>query len=345
MKQLFYLSLILAFFTGCNSGAKKENTVCADQAVKVKIQKLETNSGSTGQSYIGTVEESVSVPLSFSISGTVEKVMVEEGQNVKKGQLLAVLNDESYQNAYQIALAKEKQAEDAYNRLEPVYKNGSLPEIKYVEVQTGLDQARSMASISEKNLKDCKLYATTNGIIGKRSIEPGMNVIPGNPVFQLVKIEKVKVSIPVPEREISEIKRGLKAQVRVSALGDQLFEGEVKEVGVLSNPLSHTYTVKMEIKNPDLMLKPGMVCEVNITNPELENRIIIPLATIQVDGNNHKYVYVVNPTTNRAEKRLIETGLLVSNGLVIKNGLSDGDLLITEGNQKVRNNSNVQIIR
>jgi multidrug resistance efflux pump len=97
--------------------------------------------------------------------------------------MLAVLNSESYQNAWQIALSKLKQAEDTYNRLEPVYQKGSLPEVKFVEIQTGLEQARSMAAISEKNVKDCKLYAPSSGTIGRRMIEPGMSIIPGNRYF------------------------------------------------------------------------------------------------------------------------------------------------------------------
>lgn len=88
--------------------------------------------------------------------------------------------------------------------------------------------ANSTVLISKKNLDDCKLFAPTSGIIGRRILQPGMSVLPGDPVFQLVKIEKVNANVPVPENEIAGIKKGQKAQVHVSALGDQLFEGEVK---------------------------------------------------------------------------------------------------------------------
>ena len=344
MKHLLIgLSLGAFLLTGCTSGTHNTQNIGSNQAVKVKTQKLETNSGSAGQSYIGTIEESVSVPLSFLVAGSVEKVLVDEGQSVAKGQLLAVLNSENYQNAYQIALSKAKQAQDAFDRLDPVYKKGSLPEIKYVEIQTGLEQAKSMASMSEKNIKDCKLYAPTSGMIGKRMIEPGMNIIPGNPVLQLVKIEKVKVSIPVPENEITGIAKGQKVQVRVSAIGGQSFEGEVKEIGVLSNPLSHTYTVKVELNNPDGMLKPGMVCEAAISNPAIENRIVVPLSAVQQNSNGEKYVFIAN--SGKAEKRAVETGSLVSNGVVVKNGLSSGDLLITEGYQKINQNTTIEIMK
>lgn len=344
MKQFFIgLPVAVILLAGCNTGTKNSQTDHLNQVVKVKILKIGATSGEENRSYIGTLEESVSIPLSFLVTGNIEKVLVEEGQSVSKGQLLAVLNSESYQNAYQISLSKAKQAQDAFDRLDAVYKKGSLPEVKYVEIQTGLEQARSMASISEKNLKDCKLYAPASGMIGKRMVEPGMSIVPGNPVFQLVKIEKVKVGIPVPEKEITAITKGQKVQVRVSAIGEQLYEGEVKEIGVLSNLLSHTYTVKVELNNPQGTLKPGMVCEATISNPSITGRIVVPLSAVQLRGNGEKYVFVAN--SGKAEKRTVETGPLVSKGVVITKGLSTGDQLITEGYQKIGDNSAIEIIR
>ena len=344
IKQLIYcLSLGAMVATGCSSGTKNAMVTEADKSVRVKVQKLEIGRGNSVPSYIGTIEESVSIPLSFLISGTVEKVLVDEGQSVSKGQLLAVLEKEFYQNACQISLSKLKQAQDAYNRLEPVFKKGSLPEVKFVEIETGLEQAKSMASISEKNVKDCRLYAPTSGVIGKRMLEPGMSIIPGNPVFQLVKIDKVYVKIPVPENEIVTIHKGQDVRVSVSALGNLPFEGKITEIGVLSNPLSHTYMVKAELKNQEDQLKPGMVCQAMINNPELTNRMVVPLTAVQSGANGEKYVYVANAITKKAEKRSVEPGMLVSNGIIIKSGLSDGDLLIVEGYQKISNQSSILI--
>ncbi len=344
-RLLFCLSIGAMGMAGCNSGPQKPVLSEAEQSVPVKVRVLETGAGSKESSYIGTIEESVSVPLCFLISGNVEKVLVEEGQDVSKGQLLAVLNDESYQNAYQIALSKQKQAEDAFNRLESVYKKGSLPEVKFMDIQTGLEQARSMAAIAGKNLKDSKLYAPSSGTIGKRMIEPGMGIIPGNPVFQLVRIEKVNVKIPVPENEIAGIRKGASVQIKVSALGDQEFEGKVTEVGVLSNPLSHTYAVKAELANPEKTARPGMVCKAVIRNPQLSSRLVIPLSCVQSDASGEKFVFVADQHSNQALKKVVETGSLVSNGVVIKSGLSQGDWLITEGYQKINDHSSIQIIR
>ncbi len=348
MKQLQQLLIGLPvgviLLAGCTSGAQnkpKENL----EAVRVKVMEIGTNTDNDSQSYIATIEESVLVPLSFLSAGTAEKVHVDEGQRVTKGQLLAELNSEYFQNAYDIALSKKNQALDAYDRLEPVYKKGSLPEVKFVEIETGLAMANSAVLISKKNLDDCKLYAPINGLIGRRMLEPGMSVLPGNPVFQLVKIEKVNANVPVPENEIAGIKKGQKAQVRVPALGDQLFEGEVKEIGVLSNPLSHTYRVKVELNNPEQLLKPGMVCQVTIDDPTLENQIVVPLSAVQTDGHGEKFVFVANQNTGKALKKTIVTGSLKYNGVVISSGLAANDLIITEGYQKINENTILQIVR
>ncbi|MGD9555894.1 MAG: efflux RND transporter periplasmic adaptor subunit [Mangrovibacterium sp.] len=336
---------VVLLLAGCTSGPTKQNVSETTQPVRVKVTEIGSGSATSDPSYIGTIAESQAIPLSFLTSGTVEKVLVSEGQPVRRGQLLAVLNDENLRNAWQIASAKESQARDAFNRLEPVYRKGSLPEVKYIEIKTALEQARSMAAMAEKSLKDSKLYAPTDGMIGKKMIEAGMSIIPGNPVFQLVRIERVKVSFPVPENEISAISKGQKAAVRVSAIGDRLFEAEVREVGVLSNPLSHTYMVKAELDNPENLLKPGMVCSVQLSNTALSARIIIPMSAIQQSANGEKFVYTANERTGKAEKKPITAGPFAGNGIVIVSGLTPGDLLITEGYQKISKNSSVQILR
>jgi len=342
-KLVHWLSIGAILLAGCNSGV--DSSSVSESIENVKIQKVEPAPVENKQVYIGTIEESTSVPLSFLISGSVEKVLVDEGQRVIKGQLLATINSYSYESAYQIALSKEKQAQDAYNRLEPVYKDGSLPEVKFVEVKTGLVQAKSTAQIAEKNLHDCELYAPMSGIIGKRMVESGMSIIPVNPVFQLVRIENVKVRIPVPENEIAAITNGEKVVVIVPALNDQQYEGTVSEIGVLSNTLSHTYTVKAILNNPKQALKPGMVCKVSIISSTLAMQMVIPMSAVQVSGSGEKrYVFVANTRTGKAMKRTVQVGPLTVNGVIIKSGLSAGDLLIIDGYQKIDENSAIKII-
>ena len=338
------LSIILIlWFTGCTG--KKTATSLSEQGIPVKIQEIKPSVEENQNDYVGIVEESISVPVSFLTSGQVTKVFVSEGQKVHKGQLLAELNSSNYQSMYQISRSKEKQAEDAYKRLSDLYKKESLPEIKFIEVQTGVEQARSATQISLKNLNDCKLYSPMNGVIGTRSIELGMNILPAVTVFKVVKIDKVFVKISVPENEISKIKTGQHAQISVTALDNESFEGVIEEKGVMANPLSHTYDIKIALSNPKEKLMPGMVCKVLIHHKSPTDQVVVPANVIQIDRSGQKYVLVADVNTKKVVKKFVNVGAPYQNGVIITSGLQTGDQLIIEGYQKISETSAIQIVK
>lgn len=333
--------LTLVMIIGCKSNQSTEG---AETGIKVKVEPVKIIDEKPNY-YIGTIEETVSVPLSFLTTGTVERVLVNEGQSVRKGQLLAILKGQSAEDAYQIALAKEKQAQDAYDRLNDVHSKGSLPEIKFVEIGTALAQAKASERLAKKNVDDCRLVAPSDGFIGKRSIEPGANIIPGNTVLTLVKIEKVYVNIAVPEKEISKTQMGQQAEITVSALDDARFTGEVVEKGVVANPISHTYNVKILIDNKELKLMPGMVCQTVISNNTSVTSLVVDPQAIQVTGDGNKYVFLASSKSRLPIKRMIQTGGLKNEGIIVSNGLQVGDSVITEGYQKIDENTNIIITR
>ncbi|OGU65339.1 MAG: hypothetical protein A2X62_08070 [Stygiobacter sp. GWC2_38_9] len=290
------------------------------------------------------MEEAESIPLSFSVVGSVASVLVSEGDFVKKGQLLAVLNNETYKNVYEMSLASQKQAEDAYKRLLPMFKNGNLPEIKLVEVETGLQQAKSATLIAKKNLDDCNLYSPVDGIVGKRSIEPGMSAIPNYTSITLVKIEKVFARVPVSESEISSIKNGDKAKIKIGALNNSEFTGTVEEIGVMADPIAHTYKIKIGIVNTNRQIKPGMICNVTIYKNKTNEAagLFIPSRAVLVDEQGDNFVYVVD--NNKAVRKYVKTGKLLKNGVEITEGLNDGEQIVVAGQQKLVDNSSIRIV-
>jgi membrane fusion protein, multidrug efflux system len=340
---LGFVIILILWLTGCNN--KNEQILSTGEGFLVKVQKVEFSKEDDQDYYIGIVEESVSVPVSFLTIGQVEKVYVTEGQKITKGQLLAVLNNNNYKSMYEIAFAKEKQADDAYNRLSDLYKKGSLPEIKYIEIQTGVDQALSATQIALKNMDDCKLYAPMDGIIGTRSIEPGMSVMPGISVFKLVKIDKVFIKVSVPENEISKIKTGNTAKISVTALNNEQFEGTIEEKGVMASPLSHTYDIKIALSNPEEKLMPGMVCKVAIHNNTSTNQVVVPSNVVQIDKNGQQYLFIAEANTNTVIKKFVKVGSPYRNGVIIMSGLQIGDQVIVEGYQKVSENGTIQIVK
>lgn len=339
MKSVVSFPLFAGLFLfGCSH---KDNV--KQEVYNVTTQNIEMVDQNECGTYIGTVEASVSSPLSFQTMGQVDEVNASEGQFVNKGQVLAVLDNHNATNSLRIAEAKEKQAQDAYKRLESIYKSGSLTEIKWVEMQSNLEQAQSMKQLALKSYNDCTLRAPFGGYIGKRNVEPGVSVIPGISAFTLVKIEKVYVTIPVPENEIAKIKKGQEAEITVAALDNEKFAGNVEDLGVVADIVSHTYTVKIAVTNRNLHLKPGMVANVYLESKSLVQYPIIPLKAVLTDENNKKYVFVAR-LNRTAIKKEVKLGKLLNQGVVITEGLDSTDVIIVEGNHKLIDNSPINIV-
>ena len=338
LKLALFSIIILGIWSGCSGNDTKDKP-----PVNVVVQKVTNAVDEQSIAYNGTIEESESIPLSFSTVGNVSRVLVSEGDFVKKGQLLASLNDETYKNAYEMSLASQKQAEDAYKRLLPMYKNGNLPEIKLVEVETGLQQAKASALITKKNVDDCRLYSPIDGIVGKRSIDPGMSAIPNLTSITIVKIEKVFAKVPVSESEISFVKIGDKAKIKIAALKDPDFIGTVEEIGVMADPIAHTYKIKIGISNRNRQIKPGMICNVTINKINETAGLFVTNSAVLVDEKGKNFVYAVNG--NKAFRKYVTTGKLLRNGVEITGGLNNGEQIVITGQQKLDDNTPVRIVK
>ena len=339
MKKTILLILTALSFMGYNH--KIEERPTDPQVVIAEVTKVK---GSTDLHYSGSIEAFQTIPLTFQTTGTVLRVLVNAGDAVHKGQLLATVDKTDAQNMYELSNAKYKQAKDAYNRLKEVRDNGSLPEIKWVEMESNLQQAQSSVAIAKNNLNKSSLYSPDNGIIGKRNIEPGMASI-GSVLapLELIKIESVYVKVAVPENEISKIKKGLKAKFKVSALDNKMFEGMVTNVGVVADQISRTYEVKITLKNPGLLLKPGMVCDVNLGIATDKEILAVPYQAVDKDKDNNSFVYVVDQTRKIAKKRVVQIGDYQNDNIEVISGLTFGEKVVSAGNQKLSDNCKISL--
>lgn len=334
---LVTISLTCNLFYSCSKSGPKEE----ERVVLVKTLTVSPSNNTIGNSYVGLVEEELSSSLSFQSIGNIENIYVGEGQRVSKGQLLATLNKANLKSTHDIALSTLNRAKDAYDRLKLLHDNGSLPEIKWVEMQTNLQQAISSEEIARKGLQNAELRAPYFGVISKKHAEVGANVVMGMSVFTLVKTDNVKIKISIPENEISKIKIGDPVAIKVSAIGNKLFNAKISEKGVVGDLLSHTYDVRIKINNSKNELLPGMVCNVSIQKGGNTENIVLPNNCIQIGNDNEKFVWINNNCI--AEKRIIQTGSFVVDGVIVTNGLNEGDNVIVEGNNKVSQGMKIRV--
>ena len=323
---------LIPFLTGCQGNEEK---LKVHEPVKVKVVSVQTETYASPKRYSGTVEEKNGTSLSFATAGTVQTIHVRLGQQVNAGQLIATLDPTSTQNSYQAAQAVLEQAEDAYRRMKELHDKGSLPDMKWVEVQSKLEQARSMEQIAKRKLDDCKLYAPFPGIIAEKSMEAGENVAPGMSVARLVTASSLVVKISVPETEMSSVQTGQKAEVTIKSLEGETFIAQIIEKGVVANPLSRTYEVKLKLEKPNKAIMPGMVTEVSLQpyNTDPQNLCVIPAHIVQIDERNQSFVWSVKD--GKAHKSIIVCDEYMADGVIVSSGLSANDSIIVEGQQKV----------
>ena len=245
-----------------------------------------------------------------------------------------------------MARSTRHQAEDSFKRMKQLHDKGSLAEIKWVEAQSQLQQAVSAENIARKNLSDCNLYAPFDGIISEKNAEVGQNAAPGVPVVKLVTTHVLNVMISVPESEMAGIHVRQQARIQVQALDNRQFSGYVIEKGVIADPISRSYSVKIRVEGAKDGLLPGMVSQVSLGRISTSNanissnsiaspntNIVIPSQLVQLGDDNSNFVWV--DEGGKAVRRTIVTGAYRSNGVSIVRGLKYGDKLIVEGQQKV----------
>ena len=341
MKKVCFVAVAVCLSLLASCG-KKESKQEAVEAVNVKEMTVGENSSPVmdgNYGYSGTVEEVSGSSLSFTTGGTIMQLKVKVGDRVSKGQLIASVDPTQVSHSYEMAHATRMQAEDAYRRMKQLHDKGSLPEIKWVEAQSQLQQAVSAESIAKKSLADCNLYAPFSGVVSEKFAEVGQNAAPGMPVVKLVTTKALNVKISVPESEMANIHVRQRARIQVQALDSKQYEGYVIEKGVIADPISRSYCVKIRVEGTDNDLLPGMVSQVSLAKIDASlssnggATILIPASLVQIADDNSRFVWI--DEGGKAVRRSIILGEYRSNGVVVTSGLKSGDKVIVEGQQKV----------
>lgn len=348
-----FLTTLLVVLSSC--GGKQASPV--QKPVRVKVQEVGAVQVNGENAYSGTVTEESGVSLSFPVAGTVQTMAVDQGQMVSRGQLVATINATSQSGALQSAHAVTQQARqayrqalDTYTRSKGLHQSGVISDSKWVQAQTALAEAReavasaaALETIARKGTGDTRLTAPFSGYISEKTADVGQNVLPGVMVAKLVHIDRVKISISVPEDEVNQIQRGEEMMICCEAVGGATFYGKVIEKGVTADPLSRTYDVKLLVNNPDHKLLPGMICQVYSRFSRGQMSVFVPAKVVQINPDNRMFVWIVK--NGRATKRYINFLGDTSQGVRVNGGLEPGDRLIVEGQQKVSEGTRCEIIK
>lgn len=311
------------------------------EPIAVKTETVKAGSDLQGRTYVGTVEEESSTSISFAGSGTLTRVYVEEGQAVRAGQLIAEMDKTQARNMLAAAEAQMKQANDALARMKQLHDNGSLAEIKWVETQSAVEQAQASLDLAKKNLADCSVRTPVSGIVGKGVKQAGETVLPALPVASVLNINKVRIVVSVPEKEIANFTSKTPTTISVEALGGRTYQGGTITKGVEADGTTHTYDIKIHLPNADHSLLPGMVCQVKASpNHFLGGELSVPITAVQKNAKGEQFVWTVK--NRMAHRNVVTTGRASGNRIAIEQGLAEGEQVVTEGYQKLSEGTEVK---
>ncbi|MDR2682319.1 MAG: efflux RND transporter periplasmic adaptor subunit [Dysgonamonadaceae bacterium] len=322
----------LALLFSCSE--KKQETA-EDTKVKVKTTIAQQEPVEETETYTANVQADVINQITPAMPGRIEKIYVEIGDRVGKGQLLVQMESSNLQQqTTQLA-----NLERDYERYSELLKVGGIAQQTVDQAKTQIDVLKA----SMKNVQDnTQLRSPINGIVTARNYDDG-NVFAQLPILTVQQLNPLKAIINVSEANFSRVKTGMPVDFRFDVYGDEPFTGKVSLIYPTIDAASHTFGVEVAIHNSSLKIRPGMFARVSLKLGSREN-IIIPDAAVQKQsGSNDKYVYTVENGVARYHK--VELGQRLGDRYEILSGLTAGQEVIVAGHARLIDGTEVEVIQ
>lgn len=336
MRKFFVLAFCIMFLFSCADIGRKQEK----KPVEVEVLVIDSLGNVDGTHYVGNVSPCREARLTSRHSGRIAEVLVRQGARVSAGQPLLKIDSQQISAANDAAEATLRQAEDGLRRVQQVHQSGSVADVKLVEIETKVAQARATVAASRKSLDECTIRAPFAGIVAELSAEMGVETGVVEELVRVVDMSSVDIVMAVSEREINNVRIGDRACVEIPSL-DARIQATVTEKNIVGNELSHSYKCRLRLQQIPEGVMPGMICRVFMIDDSVQHRIVIPADIIRMDEEG-KYIWIIN-SDGVTEKRRITLGNFVGKGVEVVSGLSFGDRVVTKGTLKISTGTRVVI--
>lgn len=318
-----------------------EDLAAADKIVKTTSRKSTLNVNAivvkpqtiSDEIFInGSLLPDEEVDLSFETSGKIVEINFKEGTFVKKGDLLAKVNDKPLQAQLHRLTSQVKLAEDRVYRQSKLLQKDAVSQEAYEQVKTDLATLNAEIEMVKANIEQTELRAPFDGIIGLRGVSVGAYASPSVVVAKLAKISPIKVEFAVPERYADDVKVGYNVKFSLTGELKQL-NAKVYAKESMIDPTTHTLTVRALYDNHGGAALAGRYASVNLEKQRIENAIIVPSEAIVPEmGVDKLFLY----KSGKAQPVSVVTGIRTDGAVQIVDGLKQGDTVIVSGTLQLR---------
>lgn len=344
------------FLAACGSKKTEKKEVIRP----VRYQQVFKSGGKHNRTFSGVARANTETRLSFKVSGTIQVLNVKVGQKVRAGQLIAsvdasdyVLQVEDAKSSLRNVEAQLQNARSTYNRLRQLYENNNASLSDYEKAKTAYESTKANVSsikkkiaLAQSQVGYTQIIAPRDGVIAEVLVETNENVSPGKPIVQLDSGKELEVKVDIPEVFIAKVKTNDTVQIRFSAKPQKLFKGLVSEVAFAASRGKTTYPVTIKILDEDKQIRPSMTCNVTFVFDygKASPKMVVPAISVGQDVQGKRYVFVVKNKTKVA-KTIVQVGELTEEGVEILQGLKEGELVVTAGVSKLKDQQNVKLLK
>ena len=312
---------------------------------KYEIQQTIFNTYIEAQANLKTRKNVLILP---EFQGTLEKVFVSEGQKVKKGQLLAEINDSGLNEQYEQMVIQAEFAKENFERTQRLWDNNIGSEMQYLKSKTDYEASKKMVDQMKDRLSKTKIYAPFDGEIDEIISNVGSNLIPGvSQILRLVNLDIIYAESFVSEKYISFIGEGTEAIVQIPLLNMD-YRSSVNQTGNFINPSNRTFRIEVPVENFDNRIKQNLDAKIKINIYKKDDAIVIPLRIVREDALGKNFVYVMSEDNKEGvyltSKQFITLGNKSEDKVEVTEGLDLGDIVVLEGAYSVEDSQRVKLI-
>ena len=329
---------------GCGKNGHAGTNGKKDDKVKVPVEVAAVTKGTisayfTGTATIGAEEETGVVA---KVGGVVKEILVEEGQYVKAGDVLAKLDDEKIAVQLSQAKAALDKLKNSYERNVDLHKQSLISTEMFQQSKYDYESQKAAYDLAELEFKYTAIRTPISGVVAERLIKVGNMVLPNQSVFRVAGLDPLIAILHVPERQLGKLRTGLAAKLIVDAGSTDPFTGRIKRISPVIDPATGTVKVTVEVRDPSRRLKPGMFARINIIYDVHENVLTAPKDAI-ISEDRENAVFVVRDSI--AYRQLVTTGYVNTTAIEVLSGLEPGDTIVTTGKASLKDSARVQIVR
>ncbi|MFJ1269590.1 efflux RND transporter periplasmic adaptor subunit [Legionella lytica] len=345
--RVYYLVLPIITALGI-SCSQNERTRPPAEARPVKAIQIGNSNEFNGRAFPGRARAFQQVNLSFNVDGALIELPVKIGDQIKKGSLIAKLDQREFEAKIQSANAEFIRDQQNYSRAKALVGKGHISKADYDLLKAKLAVSQANKDLAEKTLKDSVLLAPFHGKISNLYVENFQTVSSKQNIARLLDTSQIEMVIQIPESLISYIPFAKNIIVHFDPFPNHPINAQIKEISNEASPETRTYPVTLLMQQPtDIEILPGMAGKATgrVEQAKIQHKLTIPAsAVLTTDAEKKTYVWIIDPQNQQLHRREVTIGELTPTGISVLQGLHEKEWVVTAGIHSLKEGEKVTVL-